>query len=148
MKKYILFVFLALIFSSSAFAQLEKPVNWSYKAVKLHKNEAMLYLKATMQGKWHIYSLAVKGIPAKTSVTFTPSKDFTLIGKTIEPQPLSTYDKVLKTNLTYFEKEVTFKQKIKLHKASTTIKGVVEFMACNDKQCLPADEIFFSIPVK
>ena len=129
-------------------AQLEKPISWSYLAKKTNKNEATLYLKAKMQNQWHIYSLAIKGIPAKTSFSFSPSKDYILAGKTIEPKPVSKYDKILKLNLTYFENEVIFTQKIKLIKSSTVIKGKVEFMACNDKQCLPADEVAFSIPVK
>ncbi|KQB99137.1 protein-disulfide reductase DsbD domain-containing protein [Pedobacter sp. Hv1] len=147
MKKILLFISLVFI-GSSAFAQLEQPVTWSYKAKRTSKTEAILYLKATMSEKWHIYSLHVKGIPAKTTFTFTPSKDFVLLGQTIEPKPISKYDQILKTNLTYFEKEVTFTQKVKLNKSTTTIKGMVEFMACNDKQCLPSDAISFSIPIK
>lgn len=129
-------------------AQLEKPVTWSYLGKKASKNEAILYLKAKMQKSWHIYSLDVKGIPAKTSFNFSPSKDYTLIGKAAEPKPISKYDKLLKLNLTYFEKEVVFVQKIRLNKTATLIKGKVEFMACSDKKCLPSDEVSFSIPVK
>lgn len=147
MKKIILFIFLIVI-SSNSFAQLEKPVNWSYKIVKLSKNEAVLYVKASLKEKWHIYSLTVKGIPAKTSFSFKPSKDYTLLGQTIEPKPLLKYDRILKTNLTYFENEVTFIQKVKLNKTPTTITGTVAFMVCNDKQCLPTDEITFSFPIK
>lgn len=147
MKKLILFIFLIAI-TSSSFAQLEKPVSWSYKAVKISKNEAVLQIKASLKEKWHIYSLAVKGIPAKTSFAFQPSKDYTLLGKVVEPKPIAKYDQILKTNLTYFENEVTFTQKIKLNKRPTTVKGVVSFMVCNNKQCLPTDEIAFSIPVK
>jgi hypothetical protein len=147
MKKIILFIFLIVI-SSNSFAQLEKPVNWSYKIVKLSKNEAVLHIKASLKEKWHIYSLAVKGIPAKTSFDFKPSKDYTLLGKMIEPKPIAKYDRILKTNLTYFENEVTFTQKVKLNKSPTTVKGVVSFMVCNDKQCLPTDEIAFSVHVK
>lgn len=142
------FLFLLLFIPIISFAQLEKPVTWSYKAKRLNKNEVVLSLKATMAGNWHIYSLNVKGIPAKTTFQFNPSKDFNLIGQPTEPTPIKNYDKILKLNLTYFEREVIFTQKIKLHKAQTIVKGKVEFMACNDKSCLPPDEISFSIPVK
>ena len=147
MKKLILFIFLIGI-TSSSFAQLEQPISWSYKAVKISKNEAVLQVKANLKEKWHIYSLAVKGIAAKTSFDFKTSKDYTLLGKMIEPKPIAKYDRILKTNLTYFENEVTFTQKVKLNKTPTTVKGTVAFMVCNDKQCLPTDEIAFSIPVK
>ncbi|TCC93742.1 sugar transporter [Pedobacter frigiditerrae] len=147
MKRIILFAVLIFAFTRVD-AQLEQPVSWTYLAKKVNKNEATLYLKAKMQNRWHIYSLDVKGIPAKTSFSFSPSKDYILIGKTIAPKPVSKFDKILELNLTYFENEVVFAQRIKLNKTSTIVKGKVEFMACNDKKCLPSDEVAFSIPVK
>lgn len=147
MKRIILLVALVFVVENVS-AQLEKPVTWSYFAKKTSKNEATLYLKARMQNRWHIYSLDIKGIPAKTSFNFSPSKDYLLIGRTKEPKPVAKYDKILKLDLTYFENEVIFTQRLKLNKTSTIVKGKVEFMACNDKQCLPSDEVTFNIPVK
>jgi len=147
MKRYSIIA--ALIFiSATAFGQIQKPVTWSYRAKKTGKNEAMLYLKANMNSNWHIYSLAIKSIPAKTSFSFSSSKDFYLIGSPIEPKPTKKYDKNLKAELTYFEKEVVFTQKIKLNKNTAVVKGAVDFTVCNDKACLPAETIPFSIVVK
>jgi len=147
MKRYSIIA--ALIFiSATAFGQIQKPVTWSYRAKKTGKNQAMLYLKANMNSNWHIYSLAIKSIPAKTSFSFSSSKDFYLIGSPIEPKPIKKYDKNLKAELTYFEKEVVFTQKIKLNKNTAVVKGAVDFTVCNDKACLPAETIPFSIVVK
>lgn len=148
MKKTFLILSFILLNSAALFAQLEKPVIWAYKAKKINNKEAELSIKATIQDKWHIYSLNVKSLPLATKLTFASSKDYTLIGKPVEPKPISIYDHTLKANLTYFEHEVVFKQKIKLNKNQTIVKGTVEFIACNDKSCLPADEISFSIPIK
>jgi len=148
MRKIFLVLLFISISSSGAFAQLEKPVSWSYFAKKTAKNEATIYLKATMESRWHIYSLTVKGGPTPTSFAFSPSKDFSLIGKANAPKPMSKYDKNLKTDLTYYEDEVVFSQKIKLNKPTTIAKVEVEFMACNDKACLPSDRINLSIPIK
>lgn len=142
---------LALIFTTTitAFAQLENPVTWSYAAKKTGKNEATIYLKATIEEGWHIYSQNLKpGGPNKTIITFAPSKDFTLVGKPIEPKPITKFEKVFKMDVSYFEDAVVFQQKIKLNKATTAIKGKVEFMVCNEKQCLPPSEVTFSVPVK
>lgn len=147
--KRLFLIWMCCVFGFSAtFAQIEKPVSWVYLAKKTGPNEATLYLKATMQGSWHIYALNPKPIPTRTAFTFVPSKDFTLEGKTTQPRPVTKYDKTLKTNLSYFEKQVVFEQKIKLKKKQTVVKGKVEFMACNEKSCLPTDEVAFSIPVK
>lgn len=149
MKKIIL-VF-SLLFGAVfvASAQIENPVSWSYAAKKISNTEAIIYLKATIEDSWHIYSQQLKpGGPNKTVFSFTPSKDFSLVGKTIEPKPITEYEKVFKMNVSYFENQVVFQQKIKLNKPSTTVKGMVEFMVCNDKSCLPPAEVKFSIPVK
>lgn len=75
-------------------------------------------------------------------------KRFSLVGKTIEPKAIVKYESTFKMNVSYFEKAVIFQQKVKLNKGTTVVKGVVEFMVCNDKQCLPPEEVEFSIPVK
>ncbi|RZL47630.1 MAG: sugar transporter [Pedobacter sp.] len=147
MKKILLaFIFLGIV--SSAFAQLEKPITWSYKVVRVNKSEAILYFKAKLDDKWHVYAQTVKSEAMRLKFLFSPSKDFNLLGKTIEPKPIKKYDKAVKMDLAYFEKTATFQQKIKLNKSSTVVKVKVEFMVCNDKSCLPADELTFSIPVK
>lgn len=148
MKRLVLIWICSVCFLSSAFAQIEKPVTWAYRAKRTSQNQATLYLKATMQGSWHIYALDPKPIPTRTLFTFAPSKDFSLVGKPVQPKPVVKYDKTLKANLSYFEHEVVFTQVIKLHKKQTVVKGKVEFMVCNEKSCLPTDEVAFSIPVK
>ncbi|TKC03127.1 protein-disulfide reductase DsbD domain-containing protein [Pedobacter cryotolerans] len=149
MKKLTLILSLIFFSAVGAFAQLENPVTWSYAAKKISKTEAVVYLKATIDDSWHIYSLNLKpGGPNKTSFSFAPSKDFSLIGKTTEPKPISKYEKVFKMDVTYFENQVVFQQKIKLNKATTVVKGKVEFMVCNEASCLPPSEVAFSIPVK
>lgn len=149
MKKLTVLVALVLFGISAAFSQIEKPVTWSYAAKKTGKGEATVYLKATIDKTWHIYSQNVKdGGPVKTTFTFSPSKDYKPIGKTIEPKAVIKYEPAFKMNVSYFENQVVFQQKVKLNKGVTNVKGKLEFMVCNDKQCLPPDEIDFSIPIK
>ena len=149
MKKISLILAMVCFTIAGAYAQIEKPVTWSYVAKKVSKTEAVLYLKASIDDKWHIYSQNVKdGGPVKTTFAFSPSKDFSLVGKTIEPKAIVKYEDTFKMNVSYFENQVVFQQKIKLNKSTTVVKGKVEFMTCNDKQCLPPEEIEFSVPVK
>jgi DsbC/DsbD-like thiol-disulfide interchange protein len=148
MKKLGLLI-VALMLTIGAFAQIEAPVKWSYAAKRISPTEAVVLLKATIQPGWHIYSQKVKeGGPIKTSFVFTPSKDFTLVGKTIEPKPATKFEKAFKMNVSYFEKEVIFQQKVKLKSANaTTIKGKLEYMVCNDLKCLPPEEVNFTVAV-
>jgi DsbC/DsbD-like thiol-disulfide interchange protein len=148
MKKLFLAV-TALLITIGAKAQVEAHVKWAYAAKRTSPTEAVVLIKATIDQGWHIYSQNVKeGGPVKTSFAFTKSPDFVLVGKTIEPAPITKYEKVFSMNVGYFENSVVFQQKIKLKSAKATeVKGKLEFMTCNDSKCLPPDEVEFSIPL-
>jgi len=148
--KRLTLVFALLLFTVlGASAQIETPVTWSYAQKKISKTEAIVYLKATIQDGWHIYSQNVKpGGPVKTTIKFNPSKEFTKVGTTTEPKPVSKFEKVFDMSVGYFEKQVIFQQKIKLNKPATTVSGTIEFMVCDESRCLPPDEVKFSVQVK
>lgn len=86
--------------------------------------------------------------PIPTSFTFPASKDYTLNGKTAEPKAATKYEEVFKMNVGYFKKEVIFQQKVKLNKGATTVKGSVEYQACDKTQCLPPTDYAFSVVIK
>ncbi|CAM3873972.1 protein-disulfide reductase DsbD N-terminal domain-containing protein [Mucilaginibacter galii] len=148
--KRIYLVMLAMLFTAAAFAQIEAPVKWSYAAKKISATEAVVLVKATIEPGWHIYSQNLKdGGPVATSFTFTPAKNYTAMGKPAEPKAITKYEDSFKMNVSYFENSVVFQQKVKLKGAgATTVKGKVEYMTCNDRKCLPPDEVEFSVSVK
>lgn len=147
--KILLVCCLLLFVQFNVIAQIQSPVKWSYVGKKTSSTEAAIYIKASINNGWHIYSINQKeGGPNKTVFSFTPSKDFDLIGKVIEPKPITKFEEVFDMNVMYFEKSVVFSQKIKLKAKQVTVKGKVEFMVCTNKECLPPDEVAFSIPVK
>jgi hypothetical protein len=148
MKKLLLLV-AVLVTSLGANAQLESHVKWSYAAKKTSATEAIVYIKATMDNGWHIYSQNVKeGGPIKTTFTYAPSKEYALAGKTTEPKPITKFEKTFGMNVSFFENTAIFQQKVKLKSAKAkSVNGKVEFMTCNDIKCLPPDEVEFSIPL-
>jgi hypothetical protein len=149
MKKIITTALVLSFIALATRAQILTPVHWSYGAKKTGKNEAVVFIKATIDDGWHVYSQYVKdGGPIKTTFTFPASPAYTLVGKTIEPTPITRNEPVFKMDVSFFEKEVVFQQKIKLKAGQATVKGTLEYMTCNDHQCLPPDNIDFSIPIK
>jgi len=149
MKNLSLIVVMMLMGISGAFAQILEPVKWQFGARKINDKEAVVFMKAVIDKGWHIYSMNVAdGGPIKTSFAFASSQDYALIGKTAEPTPKTKYEEVFGMDVAYFNNEVVFQQRIKLNKGQTTVKGVVEFMACDAEQCLPPDEIPFAIAIK
>lgn len=138
-----------LVFNLASMAPIKNHVKWSHFTKRTSPTEGTIFIKATIDSGWHIYSQHIEeGGPTKTEFTFTPSKGYSLVGKTIEPKALSKFDKFFKMNVGWFEKEVVFTQKIKLRSSNATaIKCKLEFGICNDKTCLPPDEATFNIPV-
>lgn len=146
MKK-ILFLSAFVVLGFYSQAQVLTPIKWSYASKKLDNKQAVVFIKANLDKGWHIYSQQVAG-PIKTRLNFKKDGGYSLVGKTIEPTPISRYEQLLGMNIQYFEQSVIFQQKIKLKNAEAAVKGTVNFLVCNDKHCLPPDEVDFIIPVK
>jgi len=148
MKK-LLIAFAATLLSAGSYAQIESHVKWAEGVKKVSATEAVVLVKATIDEGWHIYSVNQKdGGPVKTTITISPSKEFSLVGKTTEPTPVTKFEKSFGINVSYFENSVVFQQKVKLKAKQTTVKGKIEFMTCNDQKCLPPEDIDFTVAIK
>jgi thiol:disulfide interchange protein DsbD len=149
MKKITSMITVLILFALQSKSQILQPVKWSYAAKKTSATEAVVFIKATIDAGWHVYSQFVKdGGPVKTTIDFTPSNTFAMVGKATEPQPIIRMEKAFGMEVGFFENSVIFQQKIKLKARQVTVSGKLEYMTCNDQKCLPPDDIDFSIPVK
>jgi thiol:disulfide interchange protein len=151
MKKiaFFLLIFIQLPFLVNS--QILDPVKWTFTIEQQTPAEATLILTANIDKGWHLYSQDIppKG-PVPTTFTYTKSPDYELNGKTLESKPIIEIDPLFENmKLKFFANKAVFRQKIKvLNKKDFTLKGSVEFMCCDDKQCIPPNEIEFSFPVK
>jgi thiol:disulfide interchange protein DsbD len=55
------------------------------------------------------------------------------------------FEKSFGVNQKYFETAVDFVQVVKVKPGTKKVAGSVEYMVCNDKQCLPPKEVAFEI---
>ncbi len=146
--KYIsalLFFLFALSISSDA--QIANPVHWTWKVEKVKNDEYKIVFTAVIDKPWHTYGLYIQeGGPVKTSFTFDKNADIELIGKMTETGPKfkEGMDDMFGTKVKLFEEKAVFEQHFRLKKA-TKIKGSVEWMACDDKSCLPPNTKNFEI---
>jgi thiol:disulfide interchange protein DsbD len=131
-------------------AQILDPVTWSFSTKKISDTEAELILKAKIDKGWHLYSQVMpEDGPLPTAFRFTKSKSYEMVGKTTEPNVKGEFDKVFNATLKFFGTEAIFKQKIRVLDAKPfSVKGTVEFMACDDTKCLTPQEIDFDLPIK
>lgn len=146
MKHLIIFI-LSFLFLNITKAQDQNPVTWkaSYKSISATEGE--ITINASIAKGWHTYSQReVADGPIPTSFKFTPSKQFSLIGKTEESNAHEEYVKAFEAKIFVFTDKAEFKQKIKLNgKGPVTISFKVEFMSCNDMMCLPPKTIDLTV---
>jgi len=150
MKKILIGLLALVIFPLFSFSQILDPVKWTFKIEQTTPDEATLLLIAKAEKKWHVYSQDIpKGGPIPTTFTFTKNKNYQLMGKVQEPKPIIENDPNFDMILKFFADKAVFKQKIRiLSNKDFTVKGVVNFMCCDDKQCLPPNDVEFEVPVK
>jgi hypothetical protein len=137
---------LVSLFCFSAVTAQHNPVSWqaSYKATS--KTEGEIIVVATIEKGWHTYSQkTVADGPIATSFTFTPSKQYSLVGKTEESKPHEEYVKAFEAKISVFTDKAEFKQKIKHTGKVATVAIKVEYMCCNDMMCLPPKTLDLSV---
>ncbi|MDX9904960.1 MAG: protein-disulfide reductase DsbD family protein [Bacteroidales bacterium] len=149
-KSFLLLIFAILALITTSTAQILQPVKWSFEAKQVNSEEFDLLLKATMDKGWHIYGTDIpEDGPIPTSFKFTPSDDYELSGSLKTPKPIEKYDNAFEMDLRYFDDNAVFTQRVKMKSGTAfTIKGELEYMACDDSRCLPPEyvEFFFDLP--
>jgi hypothetical protein len=148
MKKVI---FLSIAFFSVLFAgaQVQNPVSWTFSSKKISENVYEVYLTATIQKGWHLYSQTQPedAIAQPTAFTFSKNPLVDLDGKVKEQGKLEKFkDEKLGVSANQYSEKVVFVQKIKVKgKAKTNLTGKLEFQTCNDERCLPPKTVNWSI---
>ena len=145
----ILLVF-ALQINSKVDSQILTPVKWEFSTKKVSECELELLFKAKIDDKWHLYGQKSYGDdgPVPTSFHITSSSNFEFVGKVSESNLIKKFEPVFGVELQFFEKEAIFKQKIRIKSdKSFELKGNLEYMTCNDVQCLPPTVVDFNFKV-
>ncbi len=137
-KALFFIIILSLLTGSSAFAQLQEPVKWTFKAIRINDTIAELQFNANIKPVWHMYSQDVPPDgPRPTLFTFDKSDAYKLIGKVTEPKPHQEYDEMFEMNVKYFPLQAAFTQRIKIQSNKPVkVSGEVEFQACDNISCI------------
>lgn len=147
----IIAILLISMISLGTQAQVKNPVKWTFSSKKIDAKTYELQLTATMDPKWHIYTIEHKGdIGVPTSITFNANPLGSLKGKvTANKKPVKLKDPSTGEMVAFYEGQVVFKQIVELKApVKTNYTGTVEFMACDDKLCTPPTEKTFSISLQ
>jgi Disulphide bond corrector protein DsbC len=145
----LIFCFFISFFSLSISAQSGTKVKWEFSSKKIADKKYEIKMVATIQGGWHLYSQnqSEDAIALPTTVKFVNNPLVVLNGKPKEVGKLyDQFDKATNSRSRFYSNKVEFIQTITLKSnVKTALSGEVEFMVCDDRQCLPPDVTKFSI---
>ena len=144
-RRNTLFILFTLLFSLTAMAQ-QNPVHFSVQQKQVSPTEVEVIFTAKIDQGWHVYStnLPADG-PTSASLHVDKAEGLTPVGKlTTRGKELNVYDKTFEMKLRYFENSVGFVQRYKITAKTYSIKGYLEYGACNDEMCLPPTQVEFN----
>lgn len=137
------FLLLLLVIPFSLSSQILNPSKWKIETKKTGADTYELRFEVAIEPGWHLYSQNIgdEG-PIPTNIVFESMDGFT----TAKPKAAESgnikneFDKMFQMPITYFEGKGVLVHKLKLTKPEVRVKGYIEFMLCDDKQCLPPNE--------
>lgn len=141
------FLLVAVLFALNAISQIKDPVKWTTTSRKSGSSYEVV-ITATLPKPWHIYSQTTgEGGPVPTSFKFTKNPLVTFDGKVKEIGKLKEqYDKLFDTKVKYYGDKVDFVQSVKVRgNVKTNVNVTVEYMTCDDSQCLPPTKKTFNV---
>jgi hypothetical protein len=145
-----IFTIFLMAFSFAVLAQSSRQVQWNYSTRRIADKTYEIHISANVNGKYHIYAqdAGVEG-PMPTVVTFNKNPLVLLDGKVKENGKLiRQHEEVWGGMVNYYEKAVEFVQIVKLKaNVKTSVSGKLEFMVCNDRECLAPSDVDFNVQV-
>jgi thiol:disulfide interchange protein DsbD len=129
-------------------------VSWSQNHVtwsgKYDPSSQQITAHGIIDSTWHIYS-------PKTDAGLGPiALSIRLMGQNgskkqgaarFLPEPTAYMDENFGGIVYVWEKEVTIHQKVKLDKSCKMVKAVINYMICDETQCLPPMDVELDIPL-
>lgn len=140
-----------LLLPLATFAQILKPVTWTYKPVKSSATVGEvveLRFTANIKSGYHIYSSDVNPKidgPLPTVIKLTPNKTFELVGKVNPISKVETkFEDVFGGDTYLMHGPAQFSQRVKILSDKPVIEGNVDYQVCTDSdgQCIPGNEDF------
>jgi hypothetical protein len=145
-----IFFVLLTIFVSKCSLSAQTPYRWTFAAKKIAERTYEIHCRIDVNAPWHTYSQTTPdGGPLPTKFIFARNPLFVLDGTVIENgKLLIKHEAVFGVDVKYFDGQVDFVQKVTLRGAvKTNFSGSVEFMVCNDQQCLPPTTQKFTVVI-
>ncbi|WP_299230632.1 cytochrome c biogenesis protein CcdA [uncultured Bacteroides sp.] len=147
MTKKLLFCWLlSVILTLPALAQIQEPIKFKTEWKQNSDTEAEIVFNAKIEKGWHVYSTELgDGGPISATFNIDKIEGAETIGKlTPVGNEINEMDPIFGMKVRYFKDNAAFIQKIKITDKNYSIKGYLEYGACNDENCLPPTSVDFN----
>ena len=115
-----------------------KVVSWKADAKNIGEDLYRIEIEATIEKGWHIYDLDPECPAMPTSFTFSYGEGAQPEGSLKQHQePTRVFDEIYGEEIGYFEGKAIFTQDVRLSAQGASVEMFLEYMACNDMNCLP-----------
>ena len=122
------------------------PVHFTVTQKQVSDTEVDVVFKGKIASGWHVYAPNIPADgPIPATITTEKSEGVKPVGKLKAlGKEIKEYDQIFGMQLRYFENSVTFVQRYKITGKTYTVKGYLEYGACNDTGCMPPTSVEFS----
>lgn len=152
MKK--IYFAVALLFCANLLtAQIVKsPVSWTSSTKKVADKTYEITLTANIEDGWHMYSQTTPdGGPLPTKISYSKNPLVTVTGATAKEvgKLEQKHEPLFGVDVKQYSDQVVFKQTVKLKaNVNTSVDVAVQYMVCDDHQCLPPTTKKFTVAFK
>ncbi|QHT68257.1 DUF255 domain-containing protein [Rhodocytophaga rosea] len=155
MRRFSPLIFLLLITTVTAWAQVLKPAKWTYdvskKEVKAGEQTELIFY-ATIDKDWYLYSSDFDPElgPQVTTFKFKPNDTYQLVGDIKPVKPKKKYSDIFDGDYTYFTGKGEFRQAVKILKNNPKIEASYVYQVCSDidGKCIPFEDEYSFTNIK
>ncbi len=146
MMKKTISLLLSWVMAVPLWAQFHDPVSFSVSQKKLSESEFEIVFTGKVEAGWHVYSTNIPdGGPTRATINFDEREG-------AEPADVLTargnvhkaFDNLFEMEVSYMENTAVFVQKMRITDATYSVKGYLNYGACNDENCLPPTNVEFA----
>lgn len=119
------------------------PVHFTVSQKQVSDTEIDVIFKGKIAAGWHVYAPNIPADgPIPATITTEKSEGVKAMGKLkAQGKEIKEYDQIFGMQLRYFENNVTFVQRYKITGKTYSVKGYLEYGACNDTGCMPPTSV-------
>lgn len=127
-------------------AQFQEPVKFSVSQKQLSDSEFEIVFTGKVDAGWHVYSTDMPdGGPTSATINFDEKTGVEPVGKLVARGNVHTkFDNMFGMQVSYMEGTAVFAQKMRITGTTYSVKGYLNYGACNDENCMPPTDVEFA----